>query len=189
MSEKINKAIKFATDAHSGQKRKATQHPYILHCLEVATIAASITESEDVIVAALLHDTVEDTDTSIEDIKKNFGAFVADLVSGDTENKRENMPKADTWLIRKKETLEVLKNSDVEHKIIWVSDKLSNMRSLYLSWQKEGDDVFGLFNQKDKNMQKWYYNAVLEYTKELKDTYAYKELKRIFDIMFTEESK
>ncbi len=188
MSEKINKAIKFAVDSHSEQVRKITNQPYILHCLEVSAIAASITNNEDVIVAALLHDTVEDTSVTIDTIREKFGDGVANLVVSDTENKRENLPKSETWLIRKTETLNNLKNSNVEHKIIWVSDKLSNIRSIYLTWQKEGDKVFDYFHQHDKKMHKWYYSTILDYTVELENTYAYQEFKRIYGIIFGEEN-
>jgi len=187
MSDKINSAIKFAVDAHNGQVRKITKLPYILHCLEVSAIAASITDDEDIITAALLHDTVEDTPTEIEDIVEKFGNRVAAFVLCDSENKRDNLPKEETWKTRKEESLQVLKNANFEHKIIWISDKLSNMRSMYISWQKEGDMVFNHFHQKDKSMHKWYYGKVLEYTNDLADTFAYQELKRIFDVIFKED--
>ena len=87
---KLDHAIKFATDAHAGQKRKMTNTPYILHPLEAAAIVASITTDEDVICAAVLHDTVEDTDVKAETIRSEFGDRVAELVSAETENKRSS---------------------------------------------------------------------------------------------------
>ena len=73
----IEKAIGFAVKAHAGALRKGTNLPYILHPLEAASIAAQMTDDQEIIAATVLHDTVEDTETSAEDIRKEFGARVA----------------------------------------------------------------------------------------------------------------
>ena len=70
---KLNEAIKFASDKHDGQIRKLTNLPYIFHPFEVAQIVATMTNDEDVICAALLHDTVEDTKTTLDEIADKFG--------------------------------------------------------------------------------------------------------------------
>ena len=70
----INKAIAFAVKAHEGQPRKGTEIPYIFHPLEVGMIVSRITDDEEVIAAAVLHDTVEDCDTvTLDNIRKEFG--------------------------------------------------------------------------------------------------------------------
>ena len=102
----IDKAIHFATDAHRGQYRKGGKEYYIFHPLEVACIASALTSDESVIAAAALHDTVEDTATSIEDIRREFGSRIAAIVASETENKRNRLPKSETWETRKKETIE-----------------------------------------------------------------------------------
>ena len=87
----IEKAIGFAVKAHAGALRKGTNLPYILHPLEAASIAAQMTDDQEIIAATVLHDTVEDTETSAEDIRKEFGARVASLVSSNTENPQINI--------------------------------------------------------------------------------------------------
>ena len=100
----IEKAVKFAIKAHEGQFRKGSKIPYITHPLEVCTIVSLITDNEEVRVASLLHDTVEDTSVTITDIEKNFGKKVAALVGSESEDKSK------TWIERKMHTLKTLKD-------------------------------------------------------------------------------
>ncbi len=171
----FEKAICFAVRAHSGMKRK-NGSPYILHPLEVAAIAGTITDDPDVLAASVLHDTVEDTPTTIEDIRSKFGEHIAMLVSSETEDKRADMPPCDSWLLRKEESLNELRDAqDIGTKIMWLSDKLSNMRSFLRLYREEGDKMWNRFNQNDPVKQAWYYRSVAEYTKELSYTEAWKE--------------
>ena len=156
MSKRLDDAIEFATKKHTEQTRKRENTPYILHPLEAAAVAAELTKDEDVLIAAVLHDTVEDTDTSIDEVREKFGNRVAELVESETENKREDLPPEETWEIRKKESLEHLKNStDPAVKILWLADKVSNIRTLYRLYQKEGDALWNHFNMKDIKKQAW----------------------------------
>lgn len=185
MSKKLIDAITLASTLHDGQIRKMETVPYILHPMEVATIIGSMTDDEDVIIAGLLHDAVEDTNFEAQEIKERFGNRVAELVASETENKRKTLEPKSTWKIRKQESLEVLKNTtDRDIKILWLSDKLANMRVMYRSWCKLGEKMFDAFHQKNISEQKWYYESVAEYTYELKDTHAHKEyveyMKKIF---------
>ena len=92
----IDKAIAFATKAHEGQYRKGTMRPYIVHPVEVSDIVASMTKDEDVISAAVLHDTVEDCkDVTVEILEKEFGSRVASIVAQESEDKTK------TWKERK----------------------------------------------------------------------------------------
>jgi myo-inositol-1(or 4)-monophosphatase len=184
MSNVFEKAVAFAIKAHEGQKRKDGS-VYILHPLEVAAIAGTMTSDLDILSAAVLHDTVEDTDTTAEDILSNFGERIASLVASETEDKRPDMPSDQSWKIRKVESLEELKNSnDIGVKILWVSDKLSNMRSLYRDFENIGLSVFERFNETDPSEQRWYHGSVLEYTKELSQYTAYREYKKLFELVF-----
>ncbi|MBR4765242.1 MAG: bifunctional (p)ppGpp synthetase/guanosine-3',5'-bis(diphosphate) 3'-pyrophosphohydrolase [Clostridia bacterium] len=180
---KFEKAVEFAVKAHSGQRRK-DGGIYILHPFEVAAIAGSMTFDEDVLCAALLHDTVEDTDVTAEDIFENFGPDIALLVEHETENKRPGVPPSESWKIRKVESLEVLRTSGTKTKILWVADKLSNMRALAADYEKKGAAAFEKFNVKDLSEQKWYHQTVLEYTAELKDFPAYRDYERLFRFVF-----
>lgn len=185
MSKRLDDAIEFATKKHTEQTRKRENTPYILHPLEAAAVAAELTKDEDILIAAVLHDTVEDTDTSIDEVRERFGDRVADLVASETENKREDLPPEETWEIRKKESLEHLKNStDPAVKILWLADKVSNVRTLYRLYQKEGDALWNHFNMKDIKKQAWYYRTVSELLSDLDDTLPYQEYKQIVDYIF-----
>ncbi len=183
MKSVLDKAIIFAVKAHEGQTRK-DGGAYILHPLEVAVIAGTMTKDTDVLAAAVLHDTVEDTETTAEDILNNFGPKIAELVAHETEDKRPEMKASASWKIRKEESLAVLKDSGINSKILWVADKLSNMRSLAKDYDILGEAVFERFNEKDPKQQRWYHETVLEYTKELAEYFAYKEYKALFNKVF-----
>ncbi len=182
---KLEKAITFAINAHHGMKRKKENVPYILHPLEVVTIASTMTDDEDILSAAVLHDTVEDTKTTIEEIEAEFGPRVKALVASETENKRKSLPPTETWYIRKQESIEVLKNvSDIGIKILWLSDKLSNIRSLHRMWRREGNKMWKGFNQEDPQKQAWYYRSVANAVEELNDFDAFKEYRYLVDMIF-----
>ena len=146
----FEEAVAFAVHKHSGMTRKLDGGPYILHPMEAALIASTMSRDEEVLAAAVLHDVVEDTDTELCDIEERFGPRVAALVASETEDKREGMPKSESWLIRKLESLRELESTnDSAVKILWLSDKLSNMRGIYTAWKVKGDEVWNSFNQKD----------------------------------------
>lgn len=180
----LDKAIIFATEAHSGTYRKGGKTPFVVHPLEAAAIAASMTDDEEIIAAAVLHDVVEDTPATIEEMKNAFGERVAKLVVSDSEDKRENMPKAESWEIRKRETLESIPNAGREEQIIVLSDKLSNLRSIYRDYTKIGDELWNRFNVKDKEKHKWYYCGVAEKLNKVKDTCAFKEYVELLFAVF-----
>lgn len=97
----FDKAIVFAAKAHSGSFRKGTTTPYIVHPMEASAIVATMTNDKIILAAAVLHDVVEDTNYTINDIVKEFGKDVARLVSAESEDKRDNLPSEATWKIRK----------------------------------------------------------------------------------------
>ena len=183
--ELVSQAIIFAAKAHDGMRRKKSPAPYILHPMEAATIVGSMTDDQELIAAAALHDVVEDAGIAIEQIEENFGKRVRELVQSETEDKRADLPPAETWRIRKEESLTVLKNTDdLGVLMVWMGDKLANMRSLYRTYTLEGDAMWQSFNKKDKNEQAWYYRSIAEYTKRLADTSAWKEYKTLTELMF-----
>jgi (p)ppGpp synthase/HD superfamily hydrolase len=121
---KINKALEFATMAHKGQKRKVGGEDYISHPIAVSMIISEYTNDTDVIVAALLHDVVEDTKYGLEDLSKLFGERVADMVAGVTEDK-----SIKDFKVRKEDYYNrVIKNSDSV--LIAVADKIHNLASM-----------------------------------------------------------
>lgn len=180
----LDRAIIFATEAHAGSFRKGGNIPYIVHPMEAAAIAASLTDDLEVIAAAVLHDVIEDTPTTYGQLEREFGKRVAQLVGADSENKREELPAAETWQIRKQETLNSLANSSREEQIIVLSDKLSNIRSMYGDYLQIGDGLWQRFNVKEKAKHAWYYGGVAERLDKLRDTAAYKEYVRLLNLVF-----
>ena len=150
MMELVSEAIIFAVKAHDGMRRKKGDLPYILHPMEAAVIVGTMTDDQNLIAAAALHDVVEDADISIEEIEEKFGKRVRELVQSETEDKRADLPPEETWRIRKEESLEILKNTDdIGILMVWLGDKLANMRSFYREWKNEGEAMWQKFNQSD----------------------------------------
>ena len=171
----LDKAIIYATKAHKGMRRKGSSIPFILHPLEVAAIVATMTEDESVIAAAVLHDVVEDTSITIEEIEGEFGP-IALLVAAESENKREDQPPEETWKVRKQETLDYLtNNASTDEKIIALGDKLSNMRSIYRDYSLLEEKLWDRFNQKKKEEHGWYYKGVATALEEFTNLLAYQE--------------
>lgn len=184
MDNLFDKACKYAIEKHSNQKRKDGSI-YILHPFEVATIASTITNDEEVLSAAILHDCVEDTDSNIDEIYDLFGERISKLVENETEPVFPDLSKEESWKLRKKCALERLdKTTDIGFKIIYLSDKLSNIRSLYRDYRINGNEAFNKFNVKDIDTQSWFYHEVLKHLKELNEYDAYKELEEKIDIIF-----
>ena len=183
--ELVSEAIAFAVKAHDGMRRKKSSVPYILHPMEAAVIVGTMTDDQNLIAAAALHDVVEDAGITIEEIETRFGKRVRELVQSETENKRDNLPPAETWRIRKEESLTVLKNTeDIGVLMVWLGDKLANMRSLYRDWKVEGDAMWQRFNQKDAREQAWYYHSIVTLTQRLSDTSAWLEYKTLTELVF-----
>jgi len=184
----LDEAIIFATQAHRGQARKMSATPYVLHPLEVASIIATMTSDLNTMAAGCLHDTVEDCGVDPLLIRAKFGNRVAALVASETEDTSSTAPRAETWQQRKEDSLQVLKVSkDREVKIMWLGDKLSNIRSFYREYVVIGDDLFKMLHQSDKKKQEWYYRTLGEYLSELSDTLAYKEYIDLVNRIFGEE--
>ena len=183
--ELVSEAIVFAVKAHDGMRRKKSEAPYILHPMEAAVIVGTMSDDPCLIAAAALHDVVEDAGITIEEIGEKFGARVRELVESETEDKRADLPPSDTWRIRKEESLEVLKNTnDIGVLMVWLGDKLANMRSIYRDWKVEGNAMWQRFNQKDVNEQAWYYRSIVNLTERLSDTSAWIEYKTLTELVF-----
>ena len=176
----IDKAIAFATEAHKGQFRKGTTRPFILHPLEVGKIVASMTEDEEVICAAILHDTIEDCEGITEQmICREFSPRVADLVLQESEDKSK------TWMERKSATIEHLKVAPKEIQMIGLADKLSNMRDIDRDYPECGEELWKRFRMKDKHIIGWYYKSVRDSLEaSMKDTAAYREYSALIEKNF-----
>ena len=183
--ELVSEAIAFAVKAHDGMRRKKGEDPYILHPMEAAVIVGTMTTDQNLIAAAALHDVVEDAGITIEEIEEKFGKRVRELVASETEDKRSDLPPAETWRIRKEESLAVLRDTDdIDVLMVWMGDKLSNMRAIYRDFKVEGHAMWQKFNQKDVEQQAWYYRTIADLTKRLSNTSAWIEYKALTDLVF-----
>lgn len=180
----LERALEFAMRAHKGQVRKGSPIPYIVHPIETALIAMTLTRDQDIIIAALFHDIIEDTRYSAKDIEDAFGSRVAHLVQMESENKRKGQDPSETWKIRKQEFIDGLDHKSKDEKIIALADKLSNMRATYQGYLKNDEKFWERFHQKDKNMHGWYYRTVTDKLREFQDTDAWKELDRLIQEVF-----
>ena len=187
MAEKsvLDRALSLALEAHAGMLRKKDRIPYILHPMEVAVIAAPLTLDEEVMAAAVLHDTVEDAGLTFAQIAAACGPAVAALVASETEDKRPDLPPRATWKLRKTESLEKLKDTDDPRvRILWLSDKLANMRAFHRLWLREGDAMWQSFNETRPSEQAWYYRSIESLLSDLKDTLAWQEYHALLEKIF-----
>jgi len=147
-----------------------------------------MTDDEEVIAAAVLHDVLEDTDTTEDDLYARFGHRIAELVAGESEDKRRNLPAALTWKTRKQETITFLKTeAGRDAKMLALADKLSNLRAIYRDECIIGDKVWERFNEKDKRMHGWMYRSIAEALREFEDHPMWKEYDRLVRAVFGEE--
>ncbi|MBC5660251.1 bifunctional (p)ppGpp synthetase/guanosine-3',5'-bis(diphosphate) 3'-pyrophosphohydrolase [Anaerosacchariphilus sp. NSJ-68] len=184
----LDKAIIFATKAHSGAKRKGTNVPYIVHPIEAAAIVSAMTDDQEIIAAAVLHDVLEDTDTTEDDLYARFGTRITELVMNESEDKRRNLPAALTWKTRKQETITFLETkASREAKMLALADKLANLRAIHRDQCIIGDKIWERFNEKDKNMHAWMYRSIAKALEELKDHPTWQEYNRLVDEVFGKE--
>ncbi len=185
----FERAVAFAVMMHSGQMRKGKEKPYILHPLEVAAIAGACTDDPEVLAAAVLHDTVEDTPATKEMIEALFGKRVAELVASESEDKMEDQPAESTWKIRKQRTIDHLAGMSREAKLICLGDKLANIREMAADYKYEGDGLWARFNQKDPRLHGWYYKEVMDVLKEaFPDSPAIQEYEQLWNSIFLNDS-
>lgn len=176
----IEKAVQFATKAHEGQMRKGTKRPYIVHPLEVGDIVSAMTDDEEVICAAILHDTIEDcAGVSQRILAQEFSERVAYMVA------RESEDKSKTWMERKTATIEHLRNASYEIQMIGLADKLSNMRDIDRDYPVMGEELWKRFRMKDKQVIGWYYKGVRDALEgRFKGVAAYEEYCRLIEKNF-----
>ncbi|WP_449354539.1 HD domain-containing protein [Virgibacillus natechei] len=147
------RAKAFAKKAHAGQKRKSSDAPYITHPIRVADRLEENGFSTELVCAGYLHDVVEDTLYEIEDIEREFGERVAELVAAHTEDKSKS------WQERKQHTINTIKYAEKEMRYLIVADKLDNLLDMEVDLKKQGDVVWAKFNA-GFEQQKWYNESI-----------------------------
>jgi myo-inositol-1(or 4)-monophosphatase len=180
----VDKAILFALQAHAGTERRGKGFPYIIHPLEAMSIVASITNDPELLAAAVLHDTVEDTSISVEDLAREFGSRVAALVEAESDKFAEGVSEEASWHSRKQAAIDHLKVAPHDAKIVAIGDKLSNMRAIWRDYQQQGDELWKIFHAKERSDHEWHYRGLADSLSELKDTFAYQEFVHLIDDVF-----
>lgn len=177
----LEKAIHFAVIAHSGQVRKGTTVPYITHPLATMAILTQMKADTNLLIAGVLHDVLEDTDTNHVEIAEIFGSDIYKLVASHTEDKSQ------TWAERKNTAILHLEEADKREKLLVLADKVANLRSLYADYSIVGEELWERFNA-PKDKQAWYYSKIMEAMSEMQfDDDAcdiYEEMKNLCGMLF-----
>ena len=161
LSQEFEAAISYAAEAHREQVRKGSGVPYLSHLLQVAGLALEYGGDEQVAIGALLHDVVEDTPASPEDIEQRFGKRVRDIVEGcsDTLDKET---EDRSWRERKETYLAHLcESASADVLLVSCCDKLHNSRSILSDLKEQGDAIWGIFKG-GREGTLWYYRALVE---------------------------
>jgi len=154
MANSVFKAIEFATKVHNGQFRKGTQIPFIVHPIGVGRKLIEIGASEALIIAGFLHDSVEDTSATLDEIRVLFGKKVAGIIDAASEP-----DKAKSWKERKQHTIDKLKTASMDVLIVECADKLDNIKDIRNDYKAEGDKLWSRLTA-SKEDQKWYYTTL-----------------------------
>lgn len=179
----LDRAICFAVQAHAGIERKGKGFPYIVHPMEAMAIVATMTSDQELLAAAALHDTVEDTDVTVAELQELFGERVALLVAHESDVPLEG-DASDTWHDRKTFAINLLKGAERDVKVVAMGDKLSNMRAIARDYAVIGDEIWNLFNVKDKAEHAWHYHGLADALSDLSDTPAYQEFASLVKKVF-----
>ena len=158
LNERIECALIFAASKHAGQTRKGSEVPYITHPVAVAMLVHEHGGTENQIIAALLHDTVEDCGglPVLEEIREGFGEAVADMVSAMTDSlDRER----ESWRERKQRALDTLTTAGTSVQLVAVCDKLHNVRSMLADYRRVGERTWDKFHA-GREEQLWYYREL-----------------------------
>ena len=134
--------------------------------------------------AAALHDTIEDTDVTVEQIRAQFGDRIAELVHSESDQFTEGVSEEDSWHDRKQAAIDRLAAASHDAKIVALGDKLSNMRAIWRDYQVKGDALWSIFHVKDKASHEWHYRGLAASLSELSDTFAYREFVLLIDEVF-----
>jgi (p)ppGpp synthase/HD superfamily hydrolase len=178
----LDRAIRFAVAAHSGVERRGKGFPYIVHPMEAMAIAATMTPDQEILAAAALHDVVEDTDVTLDDLRSRFGDRVAQLVDTESDHFKDDLD----WRARKEDSLKRLRGATRDEKIVALGDKLSNMRAIARDYTTEGESFWMRFNIKEKSVHSWRYHALADALSSLSDTYAWQEFNFLVNRIFPE---
>jgi len=158
LGSRFHRAFLFAAEKHDGQARKASTIPYVAHLMGVASLVLEFGGDEDLAIAALLHDVVEDCGgiPMLKEVRRRFGSRVAKIVDGCTDSNTNPKPP---WRERKETYLKHLKKADTGTRLVSAADKLNNVRSILSDHRDVGEAIWDRFNG-GRDGTLWYYRAL-----------------------------
>ena len=180
----LDRAIVFAVRAHAGTERRGKGFPYIVHPMEAVEIVATMTPDQELLAAAALHDTVEDTDVTIEQIRAEFGERVASFVAVESDEPHQSRDSVENWRARKQAAIDRIARASHDAKMVALGDKLSNMRAIARDYAEQGDNLWNLFHAKAPKDHEWHYRGLADALSELRNTFAYKEFENLINQVF-----
>lgn len=180
----LDRAIIFAVKAHSGTERRGKGFPYVVHPMEAMEIVASITPDQELLAAAALHDVVEDSGVTVEQLREIFGKRIADLVASESDAFEDGVSEEDSWHQRKQAAIDRLARASRDAKIVALGDKLSNMRAIARDYAAKGDALWSIFHAKDPADHEWHYRGLADSLSDLSDTAAYREFISLINQVF-----
>ena len=183
-TELLDRAIIFAVRAHAGTERRGKGYPYIVHPMEAVEIVATMTADQELLAAAALHDTVEDTDVTVEQIRAEFGERIASLVAVESDVITKGITKEASWHQRKQAAIDRLSKASHDAKIVALGDKLSNMRAIARDYAEIGDALWSRFHAKDPKEHEWHYRGLADALRDVSDTFAFQEFEQLINQVF-----
>ena len=187
-TELLDRAIIFAVKAHHNTERRGKGFPYIVHPLEAMEIVATITPDQELLAAAALHDVIEDTEVTVDELREMFGERIARLVHAESDQIDgvlfDGQNEEETWHARKQAAIDRLAAAPHDAKIVAMGDKLSNMRAIARDYKEKGDALWSIFHVKDKASHEWHYRGLAASLSELSDTFAYLEFVQLINEVF-----
>ena len=187
LTRRFTEAIDYARQVHVGL-RKGTQVPYMAHLLGVASLVLGetghvppITVTEDMVIAALLHDAVEDEGglPRLDDIEAKFGPAVAKVVEGCSDSFEEDSSKKQEWEARKASYIERLRSEPLETLLVSAADKLYNVRAIVEDYRRIGPQVWSRFKRGREPQLKYFDRLIEVYEEKCQNWRIVEELKRV----------
>jgi (p)ppGpp synthase/HD superfamily hydrolase len=160
MNIRLERALRWAAVCHEGQTRKGCGAPYAEHLMGVALILDRLGFDEDVVIAGLLHDAVEDTSATLEEVERRFGPNVAELVAYCSEIKNDAQGQKRPWIDRKRDHLETFRHAPENARAVLLADKLHNLVSIELDLL-DGLDIWSQFHAGRDDVL-WYYHSSID---------------------------
>lgn len=186
-TDPLTAAVAFAARAHEGQTCRSTDAPRIVHPMEVAAIAATMTSDHEILAAAMLHDVIESCGVTEDELKAQFGERIARMVRVMSEEKGPDAEEG--WQKRKLFSINRLRAASHDQLILTLADKLSSLRAIRRDLSTYGDALWQRFNQRSASMHCWYFASVMESLAPLSDTDAYREYRDLMNQIFGEMEK